>query len=241
MRMWSSALLGLFAGLILATQPLAAKGLNEVSPEVEGTEAESTDDTPPPPADEVEAKGEEGKQEEPAMPTDVKPSESALKLTDKIYLGLNFGFVRASASEGDWTAGSSGGLTAGYRIHESLVLNSPLYLTGQYAPINVTVKNKSQSYRGVLESYLVGAMIPYQFKPNLRFIGTAELGLVSGSYRSSLKYDNPTPPEDSGFLMQLGGGASWLVLERIYVGPRLHLGFGTFQVTQLNLSAEFYF
>lgn len=231
---------------LLGTTPLWAKGLNEVTPEVEESSDATPDEAPAvsEDANKAEEKAEEATKDAETvknLPADVKPSEMSAKLADKIFLGLDLGFARAKASEGTWTSGSSGGLMAGYQLKESFLGKNPLYLTGHYAPINVTVTKNTQSYRGVLEGYLIGGYVPYTLKNNLRAVGVAEFGFVKGHFHSNLTYDNPSPPKDSGVLLAVGGGVEWLFLNKIAVGPRLNLGFGSFQTLQLALASEFFF
>ena len=47
--------------------------------------------------------------------------------------------------------------------------------------------------------------------------------------------------ETNGVMANIGGGADWELMDKLSVGPRLHVGFGSFTVVQASGVASFKF
>lgn len=215
-------LVGLGTLGLWASKPSLAKGLGEISTQNPATQ-------PPP---------------KPVAESGIPAPASALSqsMAGQIFIGTSTGFVSVSKSSGDWRSG--GGTTdifVGYKV-ANFSPEIPVIGTYRYSPVAVSGTEKGYEYRGVWETHYFGARGNYTLTPDMIAYGGAELGYtliylqpLDGSVQN-------IKAEDNGVALALGGGLDYKMLEnRLSVGPRLHLGFGSTSIYQLSASASFYF
>lgn len=223
-RKWQALLMfgGLSWAMAWGTAVSFAKGLDQIS-------KQNPTAQPPP---------------KPVAESGVPPPSSALSQTmvGQIFMATSAGFVTVSKSSGEWKSG--GGTTdivVGYKVYSGIP-DIPVFGTYRYSPVAVSGSEKGREYRGVWETHYFGAQGHMTLNPDLTAYGGAELGYtliylqpLDGSIQAE-------KAEENGVALALGGGLDYKMLEnRLSVGPRLHLGFGSTSVYQLSASAGFYF
>lgn len=236
---------------VLMTPQLQAKGLDtlqaetpEVAPTPAGTqtEAPAVAAPPPPPAPVAPAKAGA----EPAAAVDASKTAAPLPPPQppglqKIYVATGFSFVNLSKSGAGWHSSANGDIEIGHKIKQ-FGDKLDLFGTFRYRPVAADVVKDERSYRAVVEAFLFGAKSHYLLTPKLTAFGSAEIGVVQTHVTSLDSYSETDKSlEKSGVDLSLGGGVSYLVLEKIGVGSRLALGSGTYKTLQLGLDLRFLF
>ena len=113
-----------------------------------------------------------------------------------------------------------------------------LYGTFHLIPADVIVTVDSSQFQGVVEQQLIGTLARYLFRSKLHFVGFAEVGAAK-SYLKPLGTSTTSEDiEESGASLVLGGGAQWLISEKLWLGADLTLGSGTFQTSQFSFSTN---
>lgn len=204
-----------------------AKGLDELTPDPEKAIA-----TPPPGADST---GSGAIVETPPPP----PSQMSMALASRVFLGTGFGFTTLSGDKGDWAAGGSSEIVAGY-LTDAHVMGFRMGLTYRYQPIDFTVNRENRSYRGVVEGHHFGTkwLLP---QGELTYVAQSELGAMLCKVDPLDNMETEDELEGMGVNVTIGGGVDYQLFEKVQVGGRIMVGVGTFSVVQLATSASFMF
>ncbi|RZA26758.1 MAG: hypothetical protein EOP10_02525 [Proteobacteria bacterium] len=200
----------------------AAEG-KAVAPE---TKVEATD------AKKGEVAGKKAPVKEPEIP--VEPGFQAW------YLGTSLNWINTDGPEGDWHSSSTADLELGYRVMKKWLEHYDLYATLRYRPVDVTIELEQRAYRGILESYLAGVKAQREISSSLFLVGSAEIGLSRTSVSAIdgvQKVDGSL--EKSSVDLTVGGGVSYLILEKLALGTQLHLGVGAHKTVQFGLDLRF--
>jgi len=177
---------------------------------------------------------------QPAVQTQAPgPVASATGEVERMYLASSFSLISLSADKGDWVSGATADLEAGYRFM-TLMQKFDLFGTFRYRPVEITVKADQREYRGIVESYLFGAKGRMALNSKLAINASAELGASQTHLNSIDTLPNVDQSlEKSGVDLSLGGGVSYLVLDKLAVGTRLALGTGAFKTIQFGFDLRF--
>lgn len=245
----------LLLGSLSPQGTLWAKGLDKLQPDTEDDEKEDQDDKgivdkdgkvegAKAKAQGAKEKGEEVKEGEAKGKTKAAPpKEPEIPVEPGFqawYLGTSIAWINTDGKEGDWDSSATGDLELGYRIAQKYWDTYDLYATLRYRPTDVTIRLENRQYRGVFESYLAGVKAQRALSEKLFFVASGEFGLV----RTSVSSIDGIPKVDgslekSGVDLVIGGGVSYLVLEKLAVGSQLHLGGGTHKTVQLGVDIRF--
>ncbi len=174
----------------------------------------------------------------PAAPTPVEapPIEPGLQ---KFYLAENLSLSRMSAASADWNSAFAVDLEGGMKVGQ-LPKNLTLFGTYRYSASDITATSKQRAYRGIIQTHNFGGKLHSALRPNLLGFASAELGLVStrltpSDGRQGVDKDLEKP----GVELSVGGGVSYIVLDKIGIGPRLALGVGTYKTLQVGIDLRF--
>ena len=203
------------------TETLPGKGLDEIS------EQNPSNQPPPTPI------------ADPPVPQPT--TVLSQNLSGTAFIATSVGFVGVSKSTGTWKSG--GGATDIYAGYQAHLLNDkfPIFATYRYTPIAVSGREKNHEYRGVWENHALGALGKYPLTPEIDGLGGAELGLIIVHLQPTDSLEEKKEAEKNGISFTILGGLEYKMLEnRLSVGPKLHLGFGSTSVYQFALSASFY-
>lgn len=225
--------------LALFSYSAMGKGLEKLTPEVkpENTKETATDasvkETDP---------TKKGKPEEKQEAVKVEPTELSKSLVDRLFLSSSIGFVKLTKSGGEWSGSNAADFAIGYMFdHEKIIPKAKLFATYRYVPMDVVIKANGHSYRGVLQTQNFGVMGVLKYKEGISAIGLAELGYATAQANPVDDSQKDKDLEKGGLNLTLGGGADWSFWEKFKVGPRVYIGFGTFQSIQLNANLSLYF
>ncbi len=225
--LWSSLTL-------VGAGPAFAKGLDELSqgnPDSDAAKEEGADG---------KAGGEGGESAAKAETPMVK-SASSKAISDKLFMGTSFGWVKAAKSGGTWQGSGMSDLTIGYKVANLSSVMS-LAATYRYAPVAVSGTEDDQSYRGVWESHFFGGKLNYSLGSTLSAVGSAELGYVQVHVKPTDGLVETAKASKGGGQLALGGGADWQMIDKACtVGPRLYLGVGSFTTVQIAGAIGFMF
>jgi len=148
--------------------------------------------------------------------------------------------MKTTASKGSWNSSSTGDLELGHKVLKAYQGKYDIFGTLRYRPSDVTVTSEARNYRGVVETFLVGGKGQMEISPKLFAVASGELGLAKVHLRSIDGIPNVDGAlEKSGVDLTIGGGVSYLVLDKIAVGTQLHLGLGTYKSTQFGVDLRF--
>ncbi len=177
---------------------------------------------------------------QPAVQTQAPgPVAPATGDVERMYLASSFSLINLSADKGDWASGAMADLEAGYRFM-TLMQKFDLFGTFRYRPVEITVKADQREYRGIVESYLFGAKGRMAINSKLAINASAELGASQTHLNSIDTLPNVDQSlEKSGVDLSLGGGVSYLVLDKLAVGTRVALGTGAFKTIQFGFDLRF--
>lgn len=247
----------LLTALILPSA-LHAKGLDKLQPETEKPDEEGggkdgdakskkldkkSGDAAGTSVDGEKKEGDEKAGGEKSEAEKVVPKEPEVPVEPgflRWYIGTSLSLIRTTASTGDWHSRSTGDLELGNKVLKQYLGKFDIYGTLRYRPSDVTVEYKQRAYRGIVETYLVGGKGQMEIKPKLFAVASAELGMAKASLRpidGIPRIDGEL--EKSGVDLTIGGGVSYLVLDKIAVGTQLHLGLGTYKSIQFGVDLRF--
>jgi hypothetical protein len=111
----------------------------------------------------------------------------------------------------------------------------------RYAPIAVAGDVDGVAYRGVWETFNLGALGKFNLGQGLTAVGSFELGWVLVYLRQLNEVENTKNHETNGFMASLGGGIDWDIVPKFALGPRLYAGFGSATAIQLGAAGTFSF
>lgn len=169
------------------------------------------------------------------LPSNTLPASTEV---ERFYLASSFSWINLSGSKGDWATGTTGDLEGGYRFRT--IQKFDLFGTIRYRPVEAIVNKDWREYRGIVETFLFGIKGRMAVNSKLAANASAELGM-------SQTHMNPSDSlatvdeslEKSGVDLTLGGGVSYLVLEKFAVGGKLLLGAGAYKSVQLGVDLRF--
>jgi hypothetical protein len=172
--------------------------------------------------------------------TPVVRSEISKALEDKLFVGTSIAFSSLDADGDDWQAGFNNHLFVAYMLPLTL---GKFSVAGQfrYAPIDVSPRIDSNSYRGVVEGYHFGGIGFMPLQSTWTAVAEADLGYLVSSLYSSDDLEKKSSHEVSGVAIGLGGGADYLLASKIRVGPRVRLAFGAFTSYEISGAVSCYF
>lgn len=233
---------------------LQAKGLDKLQPETEEEKEEASKDAKgivdkdgnaveqkpgdvkAPEAAEAKKPGEK-ERPKPAPKEPEIPVEPGFQ---DWYLGASISWINVDGAEGDWNSSSTGDLELGYRFAKKYMEKFDLYATFRFRPTDVNIELEDRAYRGIQESYLFGVKAQMELMPKLFVLGSGELGLGRTSVSAIdgiQKVDGSL--EKSGVDLVIGGGVSYLVLDKLALGSQLHIGAGALKSVQFGLDLRF--
>lgn len=161
-----------------------------------------------------------------------------------LTLVLGFGWAGLSKDSTNWRTSAVTDLSAYYRLPAKL-MSQNLYATFRYTAMDVAPQlsegDIKVDYVGAVNGYHFGAAMDFPFMENFVAKGMAEIGAMTVSLDSVVNAPGALTPEDTEFIVTLGGGFDWLAMPGFYVGPRAHIGFGGFTSTQLSGAMSFVF
>ncbi len=230
---------------------LSAKGLDKLQPTTdEDKETDEEDDSQGIVDRDGNTKGQEKKDEvatekkgdgkNSAKPATKEPEVPIAPGFQDWYLGASLSYINIDGREGEWHSGSMGDVELGYRLTKKYLEKFDLYLTGRYRPTDVTIDLNKRAYRGVLETYLAGVKGQMDILPRLIAFGSGEFGIARTAV-SAIDgiHQVDGSLEKSGVDLVVGGGVSYLVLEKLALGTQLHLGVGTHKSVQFGVDLRF--
>ena len=169
-----------------------------------------------------------------------QPSSLSLKLSEKMYLAMGLGFASIKGPKGEWsTLGNADALIA-YQVTEFQENLWQLFLSYRFAPYDVVVRKDHENYRGNIDTHNFGGEIRRKMASLELHFGT-ELSAQIVHLKQTDQFKPKENLEKNGFALSLGGGVDWRILEKVLIGPRLHLGIGTYTVAQLLCNFGFVF
>ncbi len=222
----------------LASQGFA-KGLDTLQADSDKAPAANTSlpgGAPTPTSDSVPAGANAA---QPAVQTIAPRQIPAATDVERMYIASSFSWINLSGSKGDWVTGTTADIEAGYRFL-TILQKFDLFGPFRYRPTEALVQQDRREYRAIVESYLFGAKGRMALNSKLAVNASAELGMSQTHLNS-----NDTLPtidqslEKSGVDLNLGGGVSYLVLEKFAVGGKLTLGTGAYKSVQLGVDLRF--
>lgn len=187
-----------------------------------------------------------------------KPSEESLSavkggssdefwneyIVNKLAVATSFGLSDVRNGSENWRGSGMSDIFFTYDLGISL-FGGGLFGTFRYAPMDVAPQvfqdGQDQAYTGVIEHYLAGAEYRMLLGEEFWAVGDAELGLVFTHLNDQVGLPDEKQPEDTGFLLNVGGGLDWQLLKKFRLGPRLRVGLGSFTTIQLSGHATFAF
>jgi hypothetical protein len=156
-----------------------------------------------------------------------------------MYLASSFSLINLSGSKGDWVTGTTADVEAGYRFL-TLLQKFDLFGTFRYRPVEAVVDQDQREYRAIVETFLFGAKARMALNSRLTANASAELGMSQAHLNSNDSLPGVDQSlEKSGVDLNLGGGVSYLVLEKFAVGGKLSLGTGAYKSVQLGVDLRF--
>lgn len=223
--------------ICLASQGFA-KGLDTLQADSEKAPAASTPlpaQQPTPTSDSVPG----GNPIQPAVQTEAPAQPPSASDVEKMYVASSFSWINLSGSKGDWVTGTTADVEAGYRFL-TILQKFDLFGTFRYRPVEALVQKDRREYRAIVESYLFGAKGRMALNSKLVAHASAELGMSQTHLNSNDSLPSIDQSlEKSGVDLNLGGGVSYLVLEKFAVGGKLTLGTGAFTSVQLGIDLRF--
>jgi hypothetical protein len=224
---------------VCLSSPSFAKGLDTLQADTSQAPAASTPlpgGTPTPTSDSVPGSPSAV---QPAVQTQAPAPTPTPGEAEKMYLGSSFSWINLSGSKGDWVTGTTADIEAGYRF-ATVLKKFDLFGTFRYRPTEALVQLDNREYRAIVESFLFGAKGRMALNSKLAVNASAELGMS----QTHLNSNDSIPTidqslEKSGVDLNLGGGVSYLVLEKFAVGGKLTLGTGAFKSVQLGVDLRF--
>jgi hypothetical protein len=176
---------------------------------------------------------------QPAIQTVPPGTSVAVPDVDRMYLASSFSWINLSGSKGDWVTGTTADIEAGYRFL-TILQKFDLFGTFRYRPTEALVQQDNREYRAIVETYLFGAKGRMALNSKIAVNASAELGMS----QTHLNSNDSLPTidqslEKSGVDLNLGGGVSYLVLEKFAVGGKLTLGTGAYKSVQLGVDLRF--
>ena len=176
---------------------------------------------------------------QPAVQTVAPGSIPPATDVERMYLASSFSWINLSGSKGDWVTGTTADIEAGYRFL-TVLQKFDLFGTFRYRPTEALVKQDSREYRAIVESYLFGAKGRMALNSKVAVNASAELGMSQTHLNSNDTLRSIDQSlEKSGVDLNVGGGVSYLVLEKFAVGGKLTLGTGAFKSVQLGVDLRF--
>ncbi len=249
-----AALLGARDGLAKGLEDLNPATPQEKEAEPAKKDAEpATENKEGPKAEPVEKKEE--KKDEPAAATTaatnesktIEPSATSRKLADKLSLSTGLYFNRLKGSTGTWAAGGGRSeiavsyLTAKEPYKSGFLKHVDILASLRYAPVDVTVKSKKQSYRGVVEGFHLGGLLSRLFNENFRSIGGVELSYFATHLRSLDALKEEAAVTKNGAGVTLVGGCDWIFSNKLTLGPRVDVSLGSYSGFSFGGAAGFIF
>jgi hypothetical protein len=176
---------------------------------------------------------------QPAIQTVPPGTSVAVSDVDRMYLASSFSWINLSGSKGDWVTGTTADIEAGYRFL-TVLQKFDLFGTFRYRPTEALVKQDNREYRAIVETYLFGAKGRMALNSKIAVNASAELGMSQTHLNSNDSLPSIDQSlEKSGVDLNLGGGVSYLVLEKFAVGGKLTLGTGAYKSVQLGVDLRF--
>jgi hypothetical protein len=234
---------------ICLAAPAFGKGLDTMQAEgdkpqqtapTKGWGSESQEGPPAPASNSVPATpGTTPGAAQPSMQTTTAQPTTTIAEAESFYFATSFSWINLSGSKGDWATGATADVETGFRILP-FMQKFDLFGTFRYRPVEATVQQDMREYRAIVETYLFGAKVRMGINPRLTVNG----GIEVGTSQAHLKADDSIPTVDqslekSGVDLSLGGGVSYLVLDKLAVGGKLAVGSGAYKSVQIGVDLRF--
>ena len=166
------------------------------------------------------------------------------KISKRATLSSGIGFIRAF-QKNDLRANGFADIKLSY-FPDYKVADRDVFLTLRYVPIDVeatsNIDNMEQEYAGIMELFNLGAEVLLPSKNWFEWLASAEVGLVKSSFKALIPISEYSPPiKKWGAEVLVGTEARFKPIEKISIGPRVYIGFGTFTTFNFLANATFYF
>ncbi len=187
------------------------------------------------------------KEQPPAQPeqnnVQAQKSNEPAEKKEAITMSSGFGLLRAYKGRKDLHASGGAEIKATYPMGLSIG-DFPIVATFRYMPFNVapnmTVRDVEQDYRGIIETFNLGAEADLSFDPMFDFIVSLEAGLIKSNFDKMIPVvENEWPLKKAGMVFFFSSEARFKPLDRFYLGPKLSLGAGEFTSWNLFVNATF--
>ena len=161
-------------------------------------------------------------------------------LSNKLRITADLGFTKISYKGIDWR--SSGGAGVGILYYLPKLMKET-FVTFSYMSADVSPRKGSgesfREYIGVLEAYQIGSMYKYKINKTVELLGGGNLGLFFATYKGVSHPEEKDSLPSSGAFFNLAAEAHFKLLEKLYLGSKINLGFGTLQVYQVMANVVF--
>ena len=225
-----------------------AKGMNEIKPDPESNAEETQEKdqdgkaepipAPLPEVDDAAVDDDASAVEKATAP--IVRSEISKKISEKLFITTALGVGSLSKGGEQWGSGLNTQILIGYYLPFDIA-GFPISAHYRYMAFDVTHEYKDHSYRGVVESHMFGASGWLRLGESMVVLAGAELGMFLAHNRTLDQYPKDKAVDDSGFGLALFGGTNWRFLEKIDLGPRLRVAFGSFTQVEIGGAASFIF
>lgn len=239
---------------LLGAQVIHAKGLDELNPSTDTKEAApetKVEEKAPAEAPAVKTEPEKPEPEvkkaevtaETVEPKPIEPSATSRKLADKLSLSTGLFFNRLKGTKGSWAAGGGRSeigaqyLVAKDPFKSGMLKHVDILASMRYAPIDVTLKSNRQSYKGVVEGFHFGAQMSRIFNEHFRSIGGLELSYYSVHLVSTDGFPETASAAKNGVGATINAGCDWIFANKMTIGPRADISFGSYNGFSLGGSA----
>lgn len=182
--------------------------------------------------------------EEPAKAEtkSVVKSSAGKSLENRLSLGTSVGWSIVKPAKGTWIGVGSSDVSARWRA--SANDDSPLYITGRYAPLAGVWTTGNRDYDTTLHGIYGGAeyLIPTALLVTAHLKANVELGYMLVYARAQDNAPEASDVKRGTINLATGGGAEWgLLSNKVKMGPFVRLHFAGFTIINVGGSAQFVF
>lgn len=238
--------------VLINTAPLTAKGLDDIQPRTESEKKEDAKTQGTPTQDGAKTEGAPaegaGAAASPAasgaIPTEkvstvanpelvAEKSATSKSLEDRLSLGLSYGIVTVpNAKVGEVNAFGGSDVFLQWRVYKSSEGTRSSRVTLRYLPIDSEATIAGQSYHAIIEAYYGGWTYEWLVSQSLSVFAGIELGYLQVNMESEDRFPVSDASEANEFAYGLTTGLDWLVMQKLKLGPKINVGFGSYQIAQ---------
>lgn len=158
-------------------------------------------------------------------------------------ISSGFGLMRAYNGRKDLHASGGAEIKIAYPMGLSIG-DSSISASFRYMPFNVApsvnIRDVEQAYRGIIETFNLGAEADLSFDEMFDFVVSLEAGIVKSNFDKIIPViENELPIKKAGTIFFFSSEARFKPLDTFYLGPKLSLGVGEFTSWNLFVNAIF--